>query len=176
VTGFQPHVSSKHRDIGYLGQLVCKLLSWTSFIHGQRSISLVAHVFGHDHQPRGGNRFCVAHPCPTPLRMIHPPTAIVWEPSQVASYNAKGRLARPQGRIDIGTYPSRHRLPVLRYVVLYSSFPTRDRTLRATDREHRNVSVHVSGSTGIELPPDVFGQARDTVRVLPWTRKAQAKL
>ena len=52
----------------------------------------------------------------------------------------------------------------------------RNRTSRATDREDKSVCAHVSGSGGVELPLDVFGQARHAVRVFPWTWEAQTKL
>ena len=52
----------------------------------------------------------------------------------------------------------------------------RDRTAWATNREDEGVGAQLSGSAGIELPLDIFGQARHAVRVLPWTWEAQTKL
>jgi len=52
----------------------------------------------------------------------------------------------------------------------------RDRAPRTTNWEHNDVSAHVSGSTGVEFPLDIFGQARDAVWVLPGTWEAETEL
>ena len=75
-------------------------------------------------------------------------------------------------------YPDRHGLRVqylLRYVILYSSFPMRDRAPGATNWENENVGAHVSGSARIEFPLDIFSQTRDAVWVSPGAWEAETE-
>ena len=51
----------------------------------------------------------------------------------------------------------------------------RDRATGATNWEHEDVGVHVTGSTGVEFALDIFGQARDTVWVFPGTWEAETE-
>ena len=78
-------------------------------------------------------------------------------------------------------YPGRHGLRVqhlLCYVILYPSFPVRDRAPGATNWEHDGVSAHVSGSARVEFPLDVFGQTRYAVWVLlrAWEAETERQL
>ena len=78
-------------------------------------------------------------------------------------------------------YPGRHGLRVqhlLCYVILYPSFPVRDRAPGATNWEHDGVSAHVSGSARVEFSLDVFGQTRYAVWVLlrAWEAETERQL
>jgi len=75
-------------------------------------------------------------------------------------------------------YPDRHGLRVkypLCHIILYSRFPIHDRTLRARNWEHGDMGIYVPGSTRVEFPLDVFGQARDAVWVSPGARQAETE-
>ena len=75
-------------------------------------------------------------------------------------------------------YPDRHGLRVkdlLRHIILYSGSPIHDRTIGARNREHGDMGVRILGSARVELPLDIFGQARDAVRVFPGAREAETK-
>ena len=75
-------------------------------------------------------------------------------------------------------YPDRHGLHIeyfLRHTILYSGFPIRGRTLGTRNREHSDIGVHVPGSPRIEFPLDIFGQARDAIRVFPGTWEAETE-
>ena len=75
-------------------------------------------------------------------------------------------------------YPDRHGLHteyLLRHIILYSRFPIYGRTLGTRNWKHGNIGACAPGSPRIEFPLDIFGQARDAVRVFPRAREAETK-
>jgi hypothetical protein len=88
-------------------------------------------------------------------------------------------IEKPERKVfGRGTHPNRHRVFVQylhRHLVLYSGFRKSDGTPRTTDRKHKGVGVHGSSSARVELPIDIFGQARDAEWVLLRAREAEAE-
>ena len=75
-------------------------------------------------------------------------------------------------------YPDRHGLHteyLLHHIILYSGFPIYGRTLGTRNWKHGNIGARAPGSPRIEFPLDIFGQARDAIRVFPGTWEAETE-